>query len=588
MAKRKKLPVNSPQLLKRTLKYFVPYKFSIAISLVAMAVVAATTGASAYLIKPALDDIFINKNREYLMLLPFAYFILVLAKGAGRYAQNYFMTFCGLKVLEQLRNELFDKIVCLPLKFFEDQQVGMLMSRIVNDVAEIRSSLPSVVKGVRQLLTMIGLLFVVFYQDAYLATWAVLVLPLALLPFIHFGRKLRKIGRKNQVLISAMTTFLQEKFSGIRVVKAFANEAGEKEGFRRENSRIVKLALKQTVVGQMSSPIMELIGAVGIGLVVWYGGSQVIAGEQTAGTFFSFVAALVMLYDPVKELTSANNSLQRALAGAERVFEILDSPNINVEQDGSQVLEGFNSLTFDNVTFGYDSAEQPALSNINLTINEGEKVAIVGPSGAGKTTFVNLIPRFYEQQEGRILINDVDSRSYTLQSLRQNVAIVSQDAFLFDITIGENIAYSTEGTSAESIEQAAKAAFSHDFIMEFPEGYDTVVGERGVRLSGGQKQRLTIARALLKDAPLLILDEATSALDSESEKIVQKALENLMENRTSFVIAHRLSTILSADRILVMQDGKIVDEGTHDSLLESSPLYQRLYKLQFETHEELA
>lgn len=588
MAKRKKLPENSLQLLKRTLKYFAPYKLSIAISLVAMAVVAATTGASAYLIKPALDDIFINKNREYLMLLPFAYFILVLAKGAGRYAQNYFMTFCGLKVLEQLRNELFDKIVCLPLKFFEDQQVGMLMSRIVNDVAEIRSSLPSVVKGVRQLLTMVGLLFVVFYQDAYLATWAVLVLPLALLPFIHFGRKLRKIGRKNQVLISAMTTFLQEKFSGIRVVKAFANEAGEKEGFRRENSRIIKLALKQTVVGQMSSPVMELIGAIGIGLVVWYGGSQVIAGEQTAGTFFSFVAALVMLYDPVKELTSANNSLQRALAGAERVFEILDSPDINVEQDGSQVLEGFNTLTFDNVTFGYDSAEQPALSKINLTINEGEKVAIVGPSGAGKTTFVNLIPRFYEQQEGRILINGVDSRSYTLQSLRQNVAIVSQDAFLFDITIGENIAYSTEGTSAESIEQAAKAAFSHDFIMEFPEGYETVVGERGVRLSGGQKQRLTIARALLKDAPLLILDEATSALDSESEKIVQKALENLMENRTSFVIAHRLSTILSADRILVMQDGKIVDEGTHDSLLESSPLYQRLYKLQFEAHEELA
>lgn len=588
MAKREKMPEKSLPLLKRTLKYFLPYKMAIAISLFAMAVVAATTGASAYLIKPALDDIFINKNEEYLMLLPFVYFILVLAKGAGRYTQNYFMTACALKVLERLRNELFDKIVCLPLKFFEDQQVGMLMSRIVNDVAQIRSCLPSVVKGVRQLLTMIGLLFVVFYQDAYLATWAVLVLPLALFPFIHFGRKLRKIGRKNQVLISAMTTFLQEKFSGIRVVKAFANENGEKKGFRKENSRIVKLALKQTVVGQMSSPIMELIGAIGIGLVVWYGGSKVIAGEQTAGTFFSFVAALVMLYDPVKELTSANNSLQKALAGAERVFEILDSPNIMVEQDGSQVLEEFNSLTFDNVTFGYDSADHPALSNINLTINEGEKVAIVGPSGAGKTTFVNLIPRFYEQQEGRILINGVDSRSYTLQSLRQNVAIVSQDAFLFDITIAENIAYSSENTSFESIQQAAKAAFSHDFIMEFPEGYDTVVGERGVRLSGGQKQRLTIARALLKNAPLLILDEATSALDSESEKIVQKALENLMKNRTSFVIAHRLSTILSADRILVMQDGQVVDEGTHESLLESSPLYQRLYTLQFEAHEELA
>lgn len=587
MAKFKKLPKNSVKLLKRTLKYFAPYKMSILISLIAMAVVAATTGASAYLIKPALDDIFINKNSEYLMLIPFAYFLLVLAKGAGRYSQNYFMTFCGLKVLEQLRNELFDKIICLPLKFYEEQQVGMLMSRVVNDVAEIRGSLPAVVKGIRQFLTMVALLFVVFYQDPYLATWAVLVLPLALFPFIHFGRKLRKLGKKNQVLISAMTIFLQEKFSGIRVVKAFANEEGEKAGFRVENSRIARLALKQTIVGQMSSPIMELIGATGIGLVIWYGGSQVIAGQQTAGTFFSFVAALVMLYDPVKELTSANNSLQKALAGAERVFEILDSPEIVVEQDGTQILEGVHEVSFNDVTFSYDKTGQPALKNININIKEGEKVAIVGPSGAGKTTFVNLVPRFYEQQEGQILINGIDSRSLTLKSLRKNVAIVSQDAFLFDTTIADNIAYSSEGCSKEAIENAAKAAFAHEFISEFPDGYDTVVGERGVRLSGGQKQRLTIARALLKDAPLLILDEATSALDSESEKVVQQALENLMKDRTSLVIAHRLSTIITADRILVMKNGAVVDEGTHESLLANSSLYQRLYTLQFESHEEL-
>ncbi|MCT4534864.1 ABC transporter transmembrane domain-containing protein [Halodesulfovibrio sp.] len=588
MAKFKKLPKNSAKLLKRTLRYFVPYKLSILISLIAMAVVAATTGASAYLIKPALDDIFINKNSDYLLLIPFAYFILVLAKGAGRYSQNYFMTYCGLKVLEKLRNELFDKIICLPLKFYEEQQVGMLMSRVVNDVAEIRGSLPAVIKGIRQFLTMIGLLFVVFYQDSYLATWAVLVLPLALFPFIHFGRKLRKLGKKNQVLISAMTIFLQEKFSGIRVVKAFANEEGEKAGFRVENSRIARLALKQTIVGQMSSPIMELIGALGIGLVIWYGGSQVIAGEQTAGTFFSFVAALIMLYDPVKELTSANNSLQKALAGAERVFEILDSPDIVVEQDGTQQIDGVHEVAFEDVTFSYDETGQPALKDINITIKEGEKVAIVGPSGAGKTTFVNLVPRFYEQQQGRILINGVDSRSLTLKSLRKNVAIVSQDAFLFDTSIADNIAYSSENSSREAIEEAAKAAFAHDFITEFPDGYDTVVGERGVRLSGGQKQRLTIARALLKNAPLLILDEATSALDSESEKVVQKALENLMKDRTSLVIAHRLSTIISADRILVMKNGEVVDEGTHESLLANSMLYQRLYTLQFESHEELA
>ncbi|MCG8530809.1 MAG: ATP-binding cassette domain-containing protein [Desulfovibrionales bacterium] len=588
MAKKEKLPPNSLQLLKRTMRYFAPYKASILLSVIAMAVVAGTTGASAYLIKPALDDIFINKDTEYLLLIPFAYFLLTLAKGAGRFTQNYFMGYCGLKVLGKLRNEMFDKIICLPLKFYEEQQVGMLMSRVVNDVALIRASLPAIIKGVRQLLTMIGLLFVVFYQDPYLATWAVLVLPLALFPFIHFGRRLRKIGRKNQILISGMTTFLQEKFSGIRVVKAFANEDGERKAFDVENNRLINIAIKQTIAGQMSSPIMELIGAIGIGLVIWYGGSQVISGEQTPGTFFSFVAALAMLYDPVKELTSANNTLQNALAGAERVFEILDSPEISVEQEGTQLLADVDNIAFENVTFSYDNTENAALKNVNISIKKGEKVAIVGPSGAGKSTFVNLVPRFYEQQEGKILINGIESNAYTLESLRRNIAIVSQDAFLFDTTISENIAYSATNVTHEDVVNAAIAAFANDFIEEFPEGYDTVVGERGVRLSGGQKQRLTIARALLKDAPLLILDEATSALDSESEKIVQKALENLMKDRTSLVIAHRLSTIISADRILVMKEGRVVDEGTHESLLANSPLYQRLYQLQFDSHEDIA
>ncbi|KUJ96285.1 MAG: Lipid A export ATP-binding/permease protein MsbA [Desulfonauticus sp. 38_4375] len=574
--------VHSLKLFKRCLSYFWPYKFRIFISLISMAIVAACSAAAAFLVKPALDDIFINKDKQALIFIPIALVVVFIIKGIFRFLQNYEMNYCGLKVLETLRNELHSKIVRLPIYFFDENQTGMLMSRILSDVTLIRASLPSLVMLIRQVLTMLGLLFVVFYRDPYLATFAVLVLPVAVYPFIYFGKKLRKLGRKNQSKISDISSFLQEIFSGIKVVKAFSTEEKEDKNFQKENSRLVNIAIKEIKYNELSSPVMEFIGAVGAGLVVWYGGSQVVAGESTPGTFFSFMTALVMLYDPLKKLTSANLTIQKALAGAERVFQILDSPELAIERAGEKELKPpFKELVFKDVTFTYPGSEKPALQNINLTIKNGEKVAIVGPSGAGKSTLVNLIPRFYIQQKGTIFLNGLPLEEYSLTSLRLFMGIVSQDNFLFNTTIRENIRYGLTEASEEEVIAAAKAAYAHDFIMKLPQQYDTVIGERGVKLSGGQKQRITIARAILKNPPLLILDEATSALDTESERIVQKALDNLMAKRTSIVIAHRLSTVLSSDKIVVLNQGEIVAIGKHEELLNDCELYRKIYEMQF-------
>lgn len=561
----------------------MPYKFRIFVAFISMGIVAAATAATAYLIQPAMDDIFINKDKEALLLIPIAFVCVMLAKGIFRFLQVYLMNTTGLKVLEVLRNELFAKIVCLPMRFFEQSQVGMLMSRILNDVAEIRQSLPSFVMLIREVVTIIALVGLVFYRDPYLAFWAVLVLPLAIYPFIHFGRKLRKLGRKNQSKISDINSLLQESFSGIKVIKAFANEKLESDRFTLENGRLVQIAVKQILNSELSSRFMEIVGALGVGLVLWYGGVQVIEGQSTPGTFFSFIAALIMLYEPVKKINSANMSIQRAFAGAERVFEILDSKDIQVEESGTVEFSGpFKKLEIKDLSFSYPGAEEYALKGVDLTVNAGQKIAIVGPSGSGKTTLVNLIPRFYDTTEGEVILNGLPHDQYTLKSLRLSLGMVSQENFLFNSTVRDNIAYVQHSSPDEEVISAAKTAFAHEFIEALPEGYETMVGERGVRLSGGQKQRLTIARALMKNPSLLILDEATSALDTEAERIVQMALENLMKDRTSIVIAHRLSTVLSADVILVMHQGKIISRGSHRELLDSCPLYTKLYKMQFE------
>lgn len=568
-------------LYKRCISYFRPYWVHISLATFAMLLVAVTQPLIAYLVKPTMDEIFVKKDATLLLLITFAYPALELAKVSFRTIQNYVMQYCGLKVLEHLRDELFQKMIFLPMRFYEGAQVGMLMSRIINDVVLIRASMPALIMLVRQVFTIIFLICVAFYQDSFLAFWAIIVMPAAFFPLIYFGRRMRKLSRKSQAKLADISVLLQEIFSGIRVVKAFSTEKRESKRFDKENRRLLSLLLKQTLASEFSSAAMEFVGGLAGALVIFYGGMQVINGTSTPGTFFSFLTATIMLYDPIKKMSNSNNEIQKALAGAERVFEILDSPDIAVEKDGDIPFdEEFESLAFENVSFAYQNGTL-ALDDISLTVKRGERVAIVGPSGGGKTTFVNMIPRFYEPAKGRITLNRRPLAGYTLESLRRSVAMVSQDSFLFNMTITENILYGQETVGEDAMRDAAKAAYADNFIASLLDGYESMVGERGAKLSGGQKQRLTIARAIVKDAPLLILDEATSALDSESEGIVQKALENLMLNRTSIVIAHRLSTVLNADRILVMEKGLIVGQGRHEELLQTSPLYAKLYAMQF-------
>lgn len=569
-------------LARRILAYFWPYKWYILLSFLCLSLVSACTAGTAWLIRPAMDKIFIEHNEKALLIVPAAYILLTLLKGVGRFGQNVCMTYSALNALRVIRMQVFAKIIRLPLGYFEKSEVGTLMAHITSDVGVMQSSLPACITIIRQTLTMLGLLGVVFYQNAVLAAWSLIVLPIAGLPLVWFSRKLRRYGRRNQQINAEFTTLLQEMLSGVRVIKAFATENSSIERFETENLRIQRLALHQNMINELSSPVMELISALGVALIVWYGGMQVLDGRMTTGAFFSFTAALAMLYDPFKSLNGAMMTMQNALAGAERVFGLLDSPELQAEQGGELVPERpFRELCFDHVTFAYNEGDRPALRDACLTIRAGERVALVGPSGAGKTTFVNLIPRFYTPQQGDIRLNGRPLADYDLAELRRYVAVVSQDAFLFNLSVADNIAYGTPGADAGAVDKAARAAYADTFVAALPEGLATVVGERGARLSGGQKQRLTIARALIKDAPLLILDEATSALDSEAEHVVQQALDNLMEGRTSIVIAHRLSTVLNADRILVVDNGVIVDAGRHEELLQRCELYARLYALQF-------
>lgn len=571
------------QLLWRCIGYFAPFKLHILAAFAALGVVALSTAGAAYLVQPALDEIFIKKDSTALLFVPLMLIGVFVAKGASLFIQKFLMSYCGVKVLEQLRYELFAKIICLPLDFFGETRVGMLMSRIISDVNLISSSLPELIRMAQHVLTMIGLTGLIVYRDPKLAFWACLVFPLAVYPVIYFGKKLRKNGRKMQAKVADVSSHLQESFNGLRVIKAFSTEEMERAKFKDTVAKLVRIGIKGKVYNLLSSPIMELIGAVGAGLVIWYGGREVIAGNRTPGEFFSFMTAMVLLYDPFKSISQANNTLQQALAGAERVFEILDAPDILEESGGDVEFEPpFENLSFEGVTFSYPGTKEPALRDINLEIRAGERVALVGQSGSGKTTLAHLIPRFHDCQTGILKLNGRPVREYSLKSLRTNIGIVSQDPFLFNLSIRDNIAYGSLDANQHQVEQAATAAYAHEFIQQMPEGYDTVVGEKGVKLSGGQKQRLTIARAIMKNPSLLILDEATSALDTESERIVQHALENLMQGRTSLIIAHRLSTIINADRIVVMEKGNILNIGTHNELIQKCKAYKKLYRIQFD------
>ena len=572
-------------VFKRLLGLAKPHKAKFFLALLCMLVVAGTNSALPYLVKPTLDEIFMKKNTGPLIWIPILVVVIYLFKGASTYGQTLLMNFIGLRIIADLRNKLYQKIQMQSLSFFTKHPTGLLMSRITNDVGSIQGAVSDAVTSIfKDSFTLIALVFVIFYQDWQLALIAMLVFPIIIIPIAKFGKKMRNVARSSQITMGSLNTLLHETISGTRIVKAFGMENYENRRFAEENERFFKLNIKSVSINAASSPFMEFLGGIGIAAVVLYGGLQVVKGASTPGTFFSFLAALIMLYEPVKRLTNVNNTVQQGIAGAQRVFEIIDmEPEVGNKPDAVVLGRIEKGIDVQDVTFRYETT--PVLHNINLSIKAGEVIAFVGMSGGGKTTLVNLIPRFYDVTEGRILIDGQDIRDVTVESLRAQIGIVTQQTILFNDTVRNNIAYGDIERTEEEIVSAAKAANAHEFIIQLPDGYNTVIGEAGTKLSGGERQRISIARALLKNAPILILDEATSSLDTEAEIEVQSALDNLMAGRTTLMIAHRLSTIRNADRIVVLVNGQIVEMGNHDTLLEKRGEYFKLYQMQFMDEE---
>ena len=570
-------------MYNRLLTYVKPYWTSIFIAFLCALGVSGTTAAAAWLVQPVLDNIFIKKDMQMLVLIPFSILIIYLIKGFCNYYQAYIMRYVGNKVIMDVRNDLYSHTAVMPMQFYTQNSTGKIMSRILNDVGIINNAVSTSIKDLLQnVVTVVALLGVVFYRDMKLAAIACVALPFAYYPLVKLGKKLRHISRIGQEEISGITSILHETFTGTSVIKSFGMESREIEKFKDKNYKLFKVTMKGVKYSEITTPLMEFIGAVAVSLIIWYGGSQVIHGISTPGTFFSFLTALIMMYSPLKTLTRINVSIQQSLAAADRIFAILDMDTESVLDKGTKELKGIKDrIEFRDVNFKYERSSRNILSDINFNVANGQVIAIVGSSGGGKTTIGNLLLRFYEPTSGAIYIDNNDIREFTIASLRRHIGIVSQDVILFNDTVKNNITYGSKDVSMEDVIIAANKAYAHEFIVKMPEGYDSIIGEKGVKISGGEKQRLAIARAILKDSPILILDEATSSLDTESEHIIQMALSNLMKDRTTFVIAHRLSTIKNADIIIVIDNGIIVEMGRHEELMKKSGLYKRLYDLQF-------
>lgn len=566
---------------RRLLGLLKKNRFRLGVAMICSMLVSFSTAATAWLSKYVIDDIFVDQDMLKLKLLPLVLVILYTLRGIGLYGQEYFMSYVGESIIRTLRNELYERIQGLSLSFFQAERTGALMSRITNDVQIIRGMVSDAVKAaLRDVFAIIGLTIVIFWRDWKLALIACVVLPIAFFPVVEFGRRVRRVSKGYQEAMADLSSFLHETFAGNKIVKAFGMESYEQKRFFKRTADLFRLQLKAVIAQALSPAVMELLAGIGVAAIIWYGGHSVITGAQTPGTFFSFMAAVLLLYDPVKKLSRVNNIIQQGLAAADRVFDIIErESNIQEIPRARELQPGPHRVRFEGVYFKYDDGY--VLKNINLEVKPGEILALVGVSGSGKTSLVNLIPRFYDVTQGTIYIDALDIRKTTLKSLRDQIAIVTQDPILFNDSIRNNIAYGKPDAPLAAIETAARAAYAYDFTQRFPKKFDTTIGELGGRLSGGEKQRLCIARALFKNAPILILDEATSSLDSESETLVQKALENLMQGRTTFVIAHRLSTIGNADRIVLITDGEIMEEGSHSELTARKGEYYKLYQMQF-------
>jgi ATP-binding cassette, subfamily B, bacterial MsbA len=574
-------PVISQPTLRRLFRYSRPYRSRLSWAVLGMIVYAVGNAGLAYLVKPIFDSAL--PNAQGVAAIAWGIVAAYLLKGVGSYVSSYLITDVGQRVVMDLRNDLFHHILGQSAGFFSQGATGKLLSRINNDVGQVQQAVSETLGDLaRESLSLVGFAGLMFYYDARLALFCMIVAPLIVYPLIRLGQRVRRTTRRSQEALEQLSHLSAEAFTGHRIVKAFGTEQHETDKFTRAGYHLFRTNMKVTAALSTLPPLMELIGGLGMAGALWYGSHEIAAGNLTPGQFASFFTAVFLMYGPAKKLSRVNANLQQAIAASERIFELLDAHTEVHEDPGAPPLSRFEGrIEFRDVGFGYDDTQRRILKGVSFRVHAGQMVAIVGRSGAGKTTLVNLLPRFYDVTSGGILIDDVDIRRVTLESLRQQIGIVTQETVLFDDTILNNIAYGTKGAGREAIEAAARAANAHDFITALPRGYDTTIGERGQRLSGGQRQRLAIARALLKNAPILVLDEATSALDAESELLVQEALANLMLNRTSFVIAHRLSTIRRADAIIVLERGLVVETGRHEDLLaRADGAYATLYQLQ--------
>ena len=571
------------QLISRLARdHLRPQTGRFAVAIICMLIVAAASAAMLYLLKPVLDDILISQDRTLLYIIPGAIFGLALVTGLAGYVETVYMEIIGHRLVSDLQFSMYARLIHADLALFHGTATGVLISRFTNDANALRASIARSITGlVKSTLMLSGYVLVMFLMNWLLALIAFVVFPLAIYPIVRIGKRMRKVFTSTQIELGEFTTLLDETFQGARHVKAYTMEERETERAAAVIEKLFSLYRKVARTQAISRPLMETLGGIALAAVILVGGLWVMEAVLTPGELVTFIAALLAAYRPMKDIANLNVTLQQGLAAAQRVFNVMDTEPEIVDRPGAKILEAVEGdIRFDHVSFSYGD-NIAALNNIDLSISAGQTVALVGPSGAGKSTILNLIPRFYDCGQGQVTIDGIDVRDATLASLRGAIALVSQEITLFDDTVRANIAYGRQGASEDNIIAAARGADAHEFISALKDGYDTHVGGRGLKLSGGQRQRIAIARAMLKNAPILLLDEATSALDSETERQVQTALSKLTQGRTTVVIAHRLSTVIGADRIYVMDSGRILETGTHAELLAKGGAYTRLHAVQF-------
>lgn len=573
-------------LYLRALLYVKPYLFRAMCAGICTIIAAGGTAYLPWVIKDMVDQVLRDRNTEMLNYIALSIVVIFVIRGIAFYGQSYLMSYVGQRVIIDIRRAVFTKLQRLSMSFYDKNKTGTIMSYVTNDVSALQGALvDNVVEMITESVILIASIVMMIYLD-----WKLFLVTFGTFPFVLgfidiFGKRIRKSGSRIQEAAADITSVLQETVSSARVIKSFVRENYEVARFDKENMNNFRANMKNAQLMATLTPTIEFVAAIGVTIILWYGGNSVINGEITAGSLVAFLTYAVNISNPIKRLSRVIGNIQKALAAAQRVFDVLDLPETIKDAENAKLLPpAKGQVSFKNVSFSYNPGEQ-VISNISFDVKPGQMIAFVGPSGAGKSTIASLLPRFYDVDKGSITIDGEDLRGVTLDSLREQVGIVPQETVLFNGTVYDNILYGRLDATKEEVEAAAKAANAHNFIMELPQGYETRLGDRGMNISGGQRQRISIARAILKNPQILILDEATSALDTESERVVQEALDRLMVGRTSFVIAHRLSTIKNADRIMVLEKGQLVEQGTHEELMEMNGLYAHLYQIQYRSKE---